>query len=255
MIKILNNQNPVVTVRMRQVFHASYAIEAEILQADNFPPLKRTLDEYRDTDTQFYGYLQKHDLAAVIEIRHLKSSIHIQSLVVDPYYFRQGIAAQLLDYVLHHNNTPLFTVETGLANIPAIKLYEKLGFKEVRQYLADPGIKKICLEKHNSISLLGCGWLGFPLAQRLIENKFSIKGTTTSKGKLLQLKKANIEGYLLNLDDLDSLDKGFLDSILLIIAIPSKDHEGFKQLINNIEKSSIKKVIFISSNSVYPSNN
>lgn len=255
MIKRLENQNPETSLKMQKVFQASYAIEAKLLKADDFPPLRRTLEEYINTDTQFYGFWQEQNLAAVIEIRHLEFSIHIQSLVVDPHYFRQGIAGQLLDHVLNNNNTPLFTVETGLANTPAIKLYKKFGFKEVRQYIAGAGIKKICLEKHQTISLLGCGWLGFPLALRLIEKNFIIKGTTTTKEKLSKLKQANITAYELNLAELSVLGKSFLDSNILIIAIPSKDYEGFKKLIDMIEMSTIKKVVFISSTSVYPSIN
>ena len=102
MIKLLKNQKTEIALKMRAVFQASYAIEAKILQANDFPPLKRTLEEYQNTDTQFYGFWQMNDLAAVIEIRLLESSIHIQSLVVDPDYFRQGIAAQLLDLSLIH---------------------------------------------------------------------------------------------------------------------------------------------------------
>jgi nucleoside-diphosphate-sugar epimerase/GNAT superfamily N-acetyltransferase len=255
MIKRLNNKDPEITHKMRTVFQASYAIEAKILQADDFPPLKRTLEEYKNTDTLFYGFWQMLNLAAVIEIKHLESSIHIQSLVVDPGYFRQGIAAQLLDYVLINNSTPLFTVETGSANAPAIKLYEKLGFKEVRHYLAGQGIKKICLEKHQSISLLGCGWLGLPLAQQLVGKNFVVKGTTTTKEKLSKLEQAKISAYILDLSDLDAIDQNFLESNILIIATPSKHYEGFKNLIRSIEKSPIKKVVFISSTSIFPSNN
>mgnify|MGYP003615968040 CR=1 FL=1 len=39
------------------------------------------------------------------------------------------------------------------------------------------------------ISILGCGWLGFPLAQKLIETGYEVKGSTTSESKLEALKK------------------------------------------------------------------
>jgi len=33
------------------------------------------------------------------------------------------------------------------------------------------------------ISILGCGWLGLPLAKAILENEFSVKGSTTSREK------------------------------------------------------------------------
>ena len=43
----------------------------------------------------------------------------------------------------------------------------------------------------------------------------------------------------------------FLTSDILVVNIPSKNIAGFKNLVSYIEKSSIQKVIFISSTSVY----
>ncbi|WP_299777346.1 dTDP-glucose 4,6-dehydratase [uncultured Formosa sp.] len=105
-----------------------------------------------------------------------------------------------------------------------------------------------------NISILGCGWLGFPLAERLIKESYNVKGSTTQTDKLPKLKLVGIRPYLININA-ESLNIEFLDSDILIILITSKDIEAFKKLINHIEASSIKKVIFISSTSVYPSTN
>ena len=37
------------------------------------------------------------------------------------------------------------------------------------------------------ISILGCGWLGLPLAKAIVENGFSVKGSTTSSEKIATL--------------------------------------------------------------------
>ena len=37
------------------------------------------------------------------------------------------------------------------------------------------------------ISILGCGWLGLPLAKELLDRSFEVKGSTTSSNKLDQL--------------------------------------------------------------------
>ena len=49
------------------------------------------------------------------------------------------------------------------------------------------------------ISILGCGWLGFPLAENLINKGNKIKGTTTSVDKLQLLSKAGIVPYLISI--------------------------------------------------------
>ena len=116
------------------------------------------------------------------------------------------------------------------------------------------------------ISILGCGWLGFPLAKKLIEIGFEVKGSTTSENKLNILKSDNIEPFLLELSETkisDSVTEFLFDSEILIINIPpglrkikeATSEKTFlnkiKNLIPFIENSTIKKVLFISSTSVY----
>lgn len=115
---------------------------------------------------------------------------------------------------------------------------------------------------HKKISILGCGWLGFPLAKMLLENGFSVKGSTTSENKLALLEKNKIQPFLLSLfeDKIEGNITGFLnESEVLIIDIPPglrRDTsisfvEKIKTLVTQIEKSEIKKVLFVSSTSVY----
>ena len=147
MIKQLNNKDTIIAKRIRNVFQVSYVIEAQLLKAKNFPPLNRTLDDFIKSDTQFYGYWNNKALAAVVEIRANENTTLIQSLVVDPIYFRQGIAGKLINFVFENYNSKIFNVETGLANLPAIKLYERFGFVEIKQYDTEIGIRKIRFEK------------------------------------------------------------------------------------------------------------
>jgi nucleoside-diphosphate-sugar epimerase len=119
------------------------------------------------------------------------------------------------------------------------------------------------------ISLLGCGWLGLPLAKALITNGFSVKGSTTSEGKLSTLKALDIDPFLIALNSKSTTGTivDFLDgSETLIIDIPpqlrGKNNESsssnekifvekIKNLIPYIEKSTIEHVLFVSSTSVY----
>ena len=115
---------------------------------------------------------------------------------------------------------------------------------------------------NNKISILGCGWLGLPLAEELIENGFSVKGSTTSENKLELLEAKTIHPFLIELfeDKIEGNIEGFLAEVdVLIIDIPPKlrgsNTENFvakiKTLVIEIEKFAIKKVLFVSSTSVY----
>ncbi|MDZ4146847.1 MAG: SDR family NAD(P)-dependent oxidoreductase [Flavobacteriaceae bacterium] len=112
-----------------------------------------------------------------------------------------------------------------------------------------------------TISILGCGWLGIPLAKDLLRAGFSIKGSTTSTQKLTMLAEIGMQGFQITLDEtkiIGNIDS-FLQSDLLIIDIPPKlrinQSESFVKkielLIPFIEKSTIKNVLFVSSTSVF----
>lgn len=113
-----------------------------------------------------------------------------------------------------------------------------------------------------NISILGCGWLGFPLAKSLLQKGFLVKGSTTTMEKMSVLENAGIDSYLLALSEEEivcEMDAFLSNSQILIIDIPPKlrgnSNENFVAKIQNlipfIEKSSVEKVIFVSSTSVY----
>ncbi|MHC0439457.1 SDR family oxidoreductase [Flavobacterium sp. 3-210] len=120
------------------------------------------------------------------------------------------------------------------------------------------------------ISILGCGWLGLPLSKKLIEKGNSIKGSTTSENKLAILKDSGIDPFLVTLESegiSESVNAFLSESEILIIDIPPKLRavdpnaekkvfvEKIKNLIPFIEKSSVEKVLFVSSTSVYGDEN
>jgi len=107
------------------------------------------------------------------------------------------------------------------------------------------------------ISILGCGWLGLPLARSLVKNNWQVKGSTTSADKLGDLGNQGIEPFLILLseNEIHGDIGGFLsESEILIIDIPPKSGNfpaKIENLIRAIDESAIKKVIFVSSISVY----
>lgn len=107
----------------------------------------------------------------------------------------------------------------------------------------------------STISILGCGWLGLPLAANLITNGHLVNGSTTTPSKLPLLKAEGLDAHLIDIGKKDYKPTEFLKAETLIIAITSKNIEHFKTLIKHIEDAPIKNVIFISSTSVYPFTN
>ncbi len=112
------------------------------------------------------------------------------------------------------------------------------------------------------ISVLGCGWLGMPLAEELIRQGYKVKGSTTTESKQKEMFQKGIDPYYLHLTPIvQARDlKGFLDAELVIINIPPGTRtrsalfhvEQMQHLLPHLEKSSARYIIYISSTSVYP---
>lgn len=150
MIEKLQNKDIETSKKIRSVFQISYSVEAKILKAKDFPPLKRPLESYVNSKTAFFGYLKNKEIAGIIEIENNIKVTQINSLVVDPKFFRQGIATKLIEFVFKTYPSKLYIVETGLENKPASELYKKFGFIEVKQWNTENGIRKIKLERRIS---------------------------------------------------------------------------------------------------------
>ena len=145
MIDLLKHFDKPVAKTIKAVFQKSYAIEAELLNATDFPPLKRPLSAFTKCINDFWGYYIEDELVGVVEI-HEDDSIHIQSLVVLPDHFRKGVGRQLMQHILSQYQSSLFMVETGLENIPAIALYEHFGFSIIKEWDTDHGVRKVRME-------------------------------------------------------------------------------------------------------------
>ncbi|WP_031528409.1 NAD-dependent epimerase/dehydratase family protein [Dyadobacter crusticola] len=116
------------------------------------------------------------------------------------------------------------------------------------------------------IGILGCGWLGISLAQRLLADPITlqIKCSTTSESKLAKFNALGLDGFLLDLTPGFSADaeklNAFFDVDSLVISLPprsSQNDPGFyaqqvQAVVAAIRVSQVKEVLFISSTSIYP---
>lgn len=145
MITRLDNSNEEIANQIFTVFQDSYKIEAQLIGTLDFPPLLRSAKDIESSKTQFYGFMQNNILAAVIEIIIEQKHLEINSLTVDPNYFRQGIANKLMSYILEVIEFSGAVVETAVVNSPAIKLYQKHGFVEFKRWTPSHGIEKVAM--------------------------------------------------------------------------------------------------------------
>jgi len=118
---------------------------------------------------------------------------------------------------------------------------------------------------NKTVSILGCGWLGLPLAEFLINKGYRVNGSTTSRDKFSLLSSKGIKSYLIKLNPLIKSENlhEFFNCGILVINIPpggSDDKVNYhkkqvESILDEARKSSASKIIFISSTSVYGNEN
>ncbi|MCY4171516.1 MAG: SDR family oxidoreductase [Bacteroidetes bacterium] len=115
-----------------------------------------------------------------------------------------------------------------------------------------------------TISILGCGYVGHPLAKLLVNQGWRVRGATTQKQKLSTLLADGIEPYLLKLTPslIGHGKRDFFDSDVMVINFPPGRKrpnvieflgDAMDSLLGYLSQGDVKKVIFISSTSVYAS--
>ena len=113
-----------------------------------------------------------------------------------------------------------------------------------------------------SIGILGCGWLGLPLARSFISAGYPVHGSTTTSARVMDLKKEGIRAFCIQIKEngISGNITAFLQNIdVLIINVPprlrTKDKENYVKKMEllhaALKASNVKKVVFVSSTSVY----
>jgi len=116
------------------------------------------------------------------------------------------------------------------------------------------------------ISILGCGWLGFPLAYLLAKDGWEVLGSVTNPDKFATLVKAGIQPFEIRFTPLLStpIHQQFWQTDCLVVNIPpSRFSDGTQdfhvrqvQTILALAKQfQVPTLLYVSSTSVYPENN
>jgi len=116
-----------------------------------------------------------------------------------------------------------------------------------------------------TISILGCGWLGTALGKSLLRLGWNVKGSTSSIQSNNDLEMTGISTFYVKVKPkaIEVDYNSFFSTDVLVVSIPPTRtdcvEESFPQKIEQIaitaEKIGVKKVLFISSTSVYESKN
>ena len=108
-----------------------------------------------------------------------------------------------------------------------------------------------------NIAIIGCGWLGLPLASYFFNRGWRVFGSSRSEKKIEHLNNQGIDGFQLVLgEDFKCSSKDFLTECeVLILNIPPGRYSGYEekvvQLLNLISGSQIKYILFVGSTSVF----
>lgn len=131
MIKPLKNSIIHFALKILTIQRPSYQIEADLIEFQSIPALSETVDDIMNSKEIFIGYYEDDQLLGVLSYEENEDFVDICRLVVAPASFRKGIGRQLVKYVVEEirGNRDVI-VSTGLKNIPAATLYEKLGFQQ-----------------------------------------------------------------------------------------------------------------------------
>ena len=108
---------------------------------------------------------------------------------------------------------------------------------------------------------MGCGWLGLPLAERLIQEGYRVKGATTRWEKMARLEQAGIIPYLIQLgvEGITGTLLSFLESETLVLNIPpgrrnphvnTEYPASIQHLLDILIDTPVKNIVFVSSTSV-----
>ncbi len=113
----------------------SYLVESKIIGSNCIPTLYDTVDCIKNTDEVFMGFKINRELVGMISYKYEYGILDIHRLAVKPSFFKNGIAYNLLKKVIEeHEDAQKVIVATGSKNKPAIRLYNKLGFKVMREF-------------------------------------------------------------------------------------------------------------------------
>lgn len=105
------------------------------------------------------------------------------------------------------------------------------------------------------VSILGCGWLGLPLAEALVHDGHRVRGSTTDPAKRERIRRAGAAPHVLRVGgEISGERDGFFASETLIVTLPASGARYLDRLaaiVGAARAGEAEWLLFTSSTSVY----
>ncbi len=132
--------------QLLELQRVSYRREEELLGFP-IPRTEDTADDLLASGEVFIGMVQDGILLGFVSFAADETAMDIHRVAVDPDYFRQGVASDLLHFLFDaFEGLQRCFVTTGASNMPAIRLYEKIGFQITESFEPIPGLIMVRME-------------------------------------------------------------------------------------------------------------
>ncbi len=134
----------------------AFQVEAALYCDNRIPPLLQTLDDLKTewASRRFLKAVESPEGRTIGSVRAFEKEgvVHVEKLAVYPQFQRRGIGSQLLRAVeKSFPDTTCFELFTGHLSIDNIRLYERIGYRKVRERQINDHLTLIYLEKTVSV--------------------------------------------------------------------------------------------------------
>jgi ribosomal protein S18 acetylase RimI-like enzyme len=124
-----------------EVQHAAYAIEAQLIGYPQLPPAHETLASLQGCGEEVWLCEEDGELLGAVGLEHTsEDELLVARLFVAPSAFRRGVGTALVRHALAQARGRRVRVGTAAANLPALALYERFGFRRVVERDPAPGV-------------------------------------------------------------------------------------------------------------------
>jgi len=136
--------------RILAIQKEAYLSEAAIYADYSLPPLRQSLEEIT-SEFESKVFLKAEidaNLVGSVRAALVGKTCHIERLIVDPNFQRKGVGSALLSQVESVFTEPTrFELFTGSKSTGNIRLYERHGYKIVREELLSSAVTLVHMQK------------------------------------------------------------------------------------------------------------
>ena len=131
----------------------AYQSEAEIYPDCIIPPMTQTIGKMREEfqSQVLYKAIYENDIIGSVRAYSEDNSCFIGRLIVHPEFQRKGIGTKLMNAVeTHFSDVQRYELFTGTKSIENIRLYERLGYKPIKEQVVNKFLSLIYMEKRRN---------------------------------------------------------------------------------------------------------